>query len=253
MIVVRLSSLFIFFPVLSQSVLPGLVKISATVAIAIALLGRVGPLLPAWDPNHLPDLATILSFAVHEFVIGAGMGLVAKWIFSACVASAQWVATQMGFSLGSVFDPEIQSSESAWSELHQWMLVMIFFSIGGHIFFIQALTDSYFVNLGDISEKLLDLNLSLGFWSEIGTRFFIWMLKLSGPMAVVLLLIQISMGILSKFVPQVNIWSVSLPVTLGFGVLVFTFLSPMYGDALSSLLNVNFETNYLWLKFLGAR
>ena len=253
MIVVRVSSLFIFFPVLSQSVVPGLVKVAATVGIAIALLGKVGPQLPAWTLSSLPDLATLVAFVLKEFLIGAGMALVAKWIFSACVASAQWIATQMGFSMGGLFDPELQSSESAWSEFNQWMLVMVFFSIGGHLLFIQALAESYFVRIDDLGSRLLDINQSLAFWTEIGGRFFIWMLKLSGPMAVVLILIQVALGVLSKFIPQVNVWSVSLPITLGAGVLVFTFLSPLYGDALSALLNVNFESNYLWLKFLGAR
>ena len=72
-------------------------------------------------------------------------------------------------------------------------------------------------------------------------------------MVVVLLLLQAALGILSKFIPQINIWSVSIPVTIGVGIMLFIILSPIYADALGGLFNVEKESNYLWLKAMGAR
>ena len=253
MIAVRVGALWMFFPVFSQSAIPARIRFCGVIALSLSLLHAVGPKLPNWNVVLLPTSAEILEFTTREFLVGAGMGLVARWIFAACLASASWVSAQMGFGMSGLFDPEFQSSENSWADFNQWVGVMVFFGIGGHLFFIQALADSYKVDVSQLFLKISDPMLSGGFWSEIGSSFFIWMLKLAAPMAVVLLLVQVSMGVLSRFVPQVNIWSVSIPATLGTGVIVFTLFSPMYSDALSSLFRFNVESNYLWLKFLGAR
>ncbi len=253
LISIRVGALWMFFPVFSQGAIPSRVRFCGVISLSIALIGVVGPKIPQWNLNALPPTADILEFVLREFIVGAGMGLVARWIFSACIASAGWVSTQMGFSLSGLYDPESQSSENAWADFNQWIGIMVFFGIGGHLYFIQAIADSYKVDVSQLFTKILDVRLSAGFWSQIGGSFFLWMLKLAAPMAVVLLLLQISMGILSRFVPQINLWSVSIPATLGVGVLVFTLFSPMYSDALASLFHANVETNYLWLKFLSAR
>ena len=86
--------------------------------------------------------------------IGAGMGLVSKWMFSACVASAQWAGTQMGFSVGGVIDPEMHSSDSAWAQFNQWVGIMLFLAVGGHYTLIQALADSYQFNFDNIFVRL---------------------------------------------------------------------------------------------------
>ncbi len=253
MISLRMGALWIFFPIFSQATISVRIRMMGMLVLSTAIYNRVQGTLPNWSLELLPSNADLLAFTARELFIGAGMGLVAKWVYSAVVAAGHWVSAQMGFGVAGMFDPETQVSESAWADFHQWLGVMVFFSIGGHYFFIQALADSYAFDMSHTFETLLDANRSAQLWSEVGSRFFLWMLKLSAPMAVVLLMLQMAMGVLSKFVPQINLWSVSLPLTLGVGVLVFTFFSPMYGDALHALLKSNNEVPYLWIKFLGAR
>jgi flagellar biosynthetic protein FliR len=249
----RLVSLWLFFPVLGTRTIPGPIKIAATLTMSLSLLPLVSPHLPAWSATRLPGLDELVLRLASEFVIGAGMGLVAQWIFSSSLAAAQWVGFQMGFSQGSILQPDLETHESAWTELLNWIAIMLFLGIGGHWFFIQAMADSYTVDTSQVFARLTQSEKLSQLWIEVGTGFFTWMLKLSGPLVVVMLLLQAAMGVLSRFIPQINVWIVSIPLTIGVGVFVFTLLSPMYGDALNGLFESTFNAQHLFIRVLGGK
>jgi len=253
LVLLRVGALWMFFPVFGQGGVPGTVRMAGALALSLSLVTTVQGSLPPWTLTNLPQTAEILAFVTREFIIGAGMGLVSRWGFASCMAAAQWAGTQMGFAQAGLFDPEFSQSDSSWATFNNWIAIMLFLGVGGHLLLIQGVVESYNFRFDDVFAHLTDPNKGALFWTEVGKRFFVWMLKLAAPLAVVLLLIQGAMGILSKFIPQMNVWAVSLPVTLGLGVLVFTLLSPMYGDALSDLFVSSREMTGLWTRFLGTR
>lgn len=253
MVSLRMGALWMFFPIFSHGGIPVPVRVAGTLSLSAAMLPLVGHTLPTWGVVHPPQLAELVAFVVREFAFGAGMGLTAKWIFSTAIGAAEWVGHQMGFSAGSMMDPTFETHTTSWSEFHNWLAIMLFFSVGGHWWMIESLASSYRVDITEIFARLSDTQAGLTYWAEVGHQFFIWMLKLAGPMTVVLLLLQASLGILSRFIPQINIWSVSLPITLGLGVLVFSMLSPMYGNALQHMFTATKELDQLWVRYVGAR
>lgn len=252
LISVRVAALFVAFPFFSHSAIPANVKVFSTMALAVALYPAVSTSLPQWSFTALPLMSEIVFRVIAEFAVGIGMGLVSRWLFASALASAHWVGVQMGFSMGGVFSPDIGEDSSSWAEYLNWMALLIFLSVGGHHFILSALKDSYMVNPAQVFSSLAAPERGTMFWVEVGGMFFNWMLKLSAPMIVVVLLMQAGLGVLSKFIPQVNLWIVSIPVTLGVGVFVFSLLSPMYGDALGELFKIEHEFLYSWLKYLGV-
>jgi len=250
---IRVGSLWMFFPILSQANIPMIVRVASGLTLSVALQPLVAGALPVWSLNAMPQISEVLYFVTREFLIGAGMGLVARWFFAAVMSGAQWVGYQMGFSQGSVMNPEFGQNESAWAEFHHWVAVILFFSIGGHWLMIDAVAQSYRFDMTHFFDNLLNPQRGTAFWIDIGSHFFVWMFKLSGPVVVVLLLLQAAMGVLSRFVPQINIWLVSIPVTIGVGVFTFAAISPMYGDVLGELFKSMGEGQYYWLKFVGVR
>jgi flagellar biosynthetic protein FliR len=253
MIMVRVGAFWAIFPFVMQVPIPASVRISSALTLAIALRPLVIPTLPVWNISAPPGLAEVVYFAAREMVLGVGLGITARWIFASCIASAEWLGSQIGFAQGNLMNPDFEQGESSWSAFHAWLGMMVYFSIGGHWLTIRALAESYRFNFTDVFVRLSDPVAGTAFWIEIGTEFFAWMLRLAGPMVVVVLLLQAAMGVLSKFIPQINIWSVSLPITIGVGVFVFSLLSPMYGDALVRLFADGTEAQFLFLKYMGAR
>ncbi len=252
-VMLRLGAAWMFFPILSHHSIPMIIRLCAAISFSVALMPSVSPFLPQLSFASLPTDGSLFLQILRELIVGMGLGLVAKWMFSTCVASAQWIGTQIGFSGGGIVNPEFEFEDSSWTEFNNWIAIMFFLSIGGHWFLLQALRDSYVFDMSHLFERITDQHMASRFWVEVGTQFFFWMLKLSGPLVVVVLLLQAAMGVLARFVPQINVWLVSIPLTLGIGTFVFTMLSPLYGDALGELFKASQGMNYLWLQFIGVR
>jgi len=241
------------FPFVMNLGIPPMVRVASALTLSLALVPLVGNQLPAWTLQNPPETLELIAFIFKEFIIGVGLGFLAKFIFTSAVAAAQWVGIQMGFSQGAIMNPDFEEGDTSWSALHGWIALMIYLGMGGHWFTLQALADSYSFSFDDFYVRLASSNAGISLWSQVGTSFFVWMIKLSGPMVAVILFLQAGMGVLSKFVPQINVWVVSIPITLGVGVLVFSLFLPMYGETLVKLFTAASETQYLWLRFLGAR
>jgi len=249
----RVGAFWIAFPFVVSLELPPMVRLASALTLSMALVPLVGTTLPQWTIAAPPEMLELLSFGFREFVIGLGLGFLAKFIFSSALAASSWIGSQIGFSAASVVNPDFQDSDTSWTSMHGWIALMVYLAVGGHWFTLQALAESYRFSFNDFYAHLIDPTAGVALWSEVGSRFFSWMLKLSGPMLVVVLVLQAGLGVLSKFVPQINIWVVSMPITIGVGVLVFAMSLPMYGETLQKLFSAGLETQYLWLRFLGAR
>lgn len=249
----RVIAFWLAFPFVMSLNIPATVRIACALTLSLALYPLVEPQLPTWSIANPPPMYEFIAFGAKEFIIGLGLGFVAKFIFTSAVAAATWVGMQMGFSMGGIVDPNMMESDTTWGAFHAWLALMIYLAIGGHWFTIDALAQSYTFSFNDFWTHLTATGAGITMWSELGTRFFVWMLKLAGPLMAVILLMQAGMGVLSKFVPQINVWMVSIPVTIGVGVLVFTLLLPSYADVLKNMFSAGSETQYLWLRFLGAR
>lgn len=249
----RVGAFWFAFPFVMSINIPGTVRIAGAMTLSMALYPLVKDQLPVWSLTAPPALSEFIYYAAREFVIGIGLGFIAKFIFSAAIAGAVWVGTQMGFSMGGIVDPNMAETDTTWGAFHGWLGLMIYLGIGGHWFTIKALAESYSFSFVDFWSRVSATDAGITMWATLGQDFFAWMLRLSGPMLVVIMLLQAGMGMVSKFVPQINVWMVSIPVTIGVGVLIFAMLLPMYSEALQALFNAGTESQYLWLRFLGAR
>lgn len=252
LVLMRVGALWMFFPIFAHGSIPGPVRMAGAITLSVALVPVAAGRLPAWSLTQAPEAGELVLFVIREVLIGAGMGLVARFFFSAASSSAHWLGMQMGFSAGGILDPEFQQQESPWGEFHNWVAMVVFFSVGGHLLLIRAIADSYQVSWDPMFQRLGDPAAGAEFWVEVGKSFFNWVLKLSGPMVTVLLLIQSALGILSKFVPQINIWSVSIPITIAAGVIVTALLSPVYFETLSALMEADVLAARSWMRAMGG-
>lgn len=250
---IRVGAFWMAFPFVMQLSIPPMVRLASALTLSMALVPLVKAQLPAWSLYHPPETIELLEFIVKEFIIGVGLGFFARFVFTSVLAAAQWVGVQMGFSVGSIINPNFEEGDTSWSALQGWIALLLYLGMGGHWFTLQALADSYSFSFADFYARLASTHAGMALWSEVGTTFFVWMIKLSGPMVAVILFLQAGLGVLSKFVPQINIWVVSIPITMGVGALIFALMLPLYGETLVKLFSAASETQYLWLRFLGAR
>jgi flagellar biosynthesis protein FliR len=253
MILFRVAGFWMFFPwVLSLSI-PPIIRVSSALALSLALLPVVGNSLPTWTMAQAPTLAQIVAFGTKEVIIGVALALVGRWFFAAILGASQWVGMQVGFSAAALMNPDFESGDTSWAQFHGWIGLMLYFAVGGHFMTLSALIDSYQFDFSNILERVSSQEAGFQFWTTIGQSFFVWMLKLSGPIVVVTLILQAALGVLSKFIPQINIWTVSIPITLAVGILLSSVIIANYSEVLSGLFKDARGGQDLLLRYLGTR
>ena len=129
----------------------------------------------------------------------------------------------MGLGFASFFDPMTQGRNSAISQFLVLTATLLFLALNAHLAMLSALVESF-------STIPIASDLKSGFsmyrlviWGE---QIFITGLKLSLPIVAALLITNIALGILTRAAPQLNIFGIGFPITIGVGFLMLTLLMP---------------------------
>jgi flagellar biosynthetic protein FliR len=129
------------------------------------------------------------------------------------------ISFQVGLATASIFNPLLSDQGSVISVLISVTGVVLLFETDLHHLMLRALIDSYtlFVPghlppLGDFTEVV----------SRTVTRSFAIAMQLSAPFLVILTLLYIALGLMSRLMPQLQIFFVALPLQIGIGFLILS-------------------------------
>ena len=223
----RISSFLISAPFFSLGGIPLQVRIVAGISLTAFLFPVI----------KVPDLQTIPGFnlfiiILSEIGIGLSVGLILTIIFSAAAVAGEKIASTAGLSMSSMIDPQSGGQTLVLSTVLILFLISCFLSLDGHLFIIKMLLESY---------VYLPIGLSINFLqaSNIAIDTFGDMLYLAAlislPVVGGLLLIQASIGVITRSAPSLNLFSFGFPIAL---IAVFVFLYAGVGpisDAFSDL------------------
>lgn len=220
----RVGALIASAPILGNPGFPQRAKIGLAVAVTLVLA-------PTLDP--LPDVdagsATGLLILAQQVVIGVAMGLAMRIVFVAVEMAGNLIGLQMGLGFATFFDPVNSSQVPVVSRFLGLLFTLAFLAMNGHLLMIEALAESF--RIFPLSAQPAS---ALG-WKTLadwGGEVFRSGLLLSLPMVAALLIANLSIGIMTRAAPQLNIFAVGFPITLaaGFMVLFVTlpYMAPLF-------------------------
>ncbi|MEZ5661341.1 MAG: flagellar biosynthetic protein FliR [Burkholderiaceae bacterium] len=222
----RLLGLFTSAPVLSQRSTPMRVRVALAAAIALIVVpGIEQPALTA-DVRLLPLIA-------HEVVIGLLIGFVARVIFSAFEVAGEAIGLQMGLSFAGFFDPQSGASNPV-SRMLNLIALTGFVTLNGHVLLISAIINSF--NLIPVTGGWQWLSPDL--LRETGLAMFALSLNIALPFILLILLLNLALGIMSRVAPQFSVFSIGFPVTIGAGLLLMLFAVPLLDAPISQALTL---------------
>jgi flagellar biosynthetic protein FliR len=214
----RIMGLIAASPLLGNSAVPASVKISLGVLLAMIVAPAV-PALPAADPMSLAGLLIL----VQEMLIGLAMGFSIRIIFAAVEMAGEISSLTMGLGFATFFDPTTQGRSSAISQFLALVATMAFLAVNAHLVLLSALVESFSTLpvsavpvYGGGFKQLAD-------W---GGRIFSTGVQLSLPIVAALLITNVALGILTRAAPQLNLFGIGFPITLGVGLLVIAMTLP---------------------------
>ncbi len=231
LILARIFGLFFTAPVLSS----GAIHYRTRTSLALFFAFILYPV----TVNDLPSLpSTAQGYALEVFsqtIIGITLGFMVLIIFSAFQVIGQMLSLQMGISFSEVLDPQSQVSLPLLGTFKNSIGILIFlavpFQMDGHyvpafLHMIRALAHS-FVNVPTlfISEQVQGG--ILNYMEQAFTMMFVIALKIGIPLIGILFISSLTLGLMGKAAPQMNLMSMGIQVNIGVGIIVLIFLVPV--------------------------
>lgn len=216
-VLARVAGFISAIPVFSSGQTPGQIKVGLSAMVSLVLFPIMAPQVPAEEFSAIPFLLLLIS----EVLLGGLLGLITRMIFTAIEFGATVIGYQMGFAAANVFDPQGERQLSLISQFQNVFAIMIFLAIDGHHVLLHGAAMSYeylppgeFNLTGNAVPYLIELSSHM---FQIGFQF-------SAPVLAVLLLSGLSLGILARIFPQLNVFMLSFPlnITIAFVVIALT-------------------------------
>jgi flagellar biosynthetic protein FliR len=208
---VRILAWMSFDPLLGNRAVPTRVR----VALAMVLAMVVTPMLPSDTPLRLASGDGVLIL-LQQIAIGAALGFALRIVFTAVEYAGQLMGLQMGLSFATLFDPVNGAQTQVVAQFLVLTTALILFSFNGHHLVITALVQSF-------QEIPIGSTLSAQGFSMLahwGGVLFAVGLHISLPVTAALLATNLTIGMMSRASPQLNIFAIGFPLTLGVGFLV---------------------------------
>jgi flagellar biosynthesis protein FliR len=218
----RALALFTAMPVLGNRTVPIRVRIALAGFIAFAAQPSLPP-LPAVAAVPL-DSPVAVMLVLQQVVIGLSLGFAVRIVFAAIEFAGELIGLQMGMNFAGFFDPLSASAATASSRFFGTLVAWLFIVINGHLLVIAALVQSFTsFPIGPEPFAFIREMQPQRWGAEIfGTGLWIAL-----PLITMLLFVNLVLGAISRVAPQINIFAIGFPVTMGVGLLGLLLTLPM--------------------------
>ena len=221
LVFVRVLSMISFLPFLGSQSVPMQLKAGFSFLIAIVLF----PLVPVAPASELiVNIPSFVFMIVKEIFIGITIGFAASLLFSAVQFAGRLVDTQMGFALVQIVDPFSNTEATVTGQFQILIYSIIFLVVNGHYFLLLAIQKSF--ELIPLFGAHLPTSDVASYLASMVANIFILAIRLAAPVFSVLVLTSLSLGIVARTVPQINVFFVGLPLKIGLGITTLLIVLP---------------------------
>ncbi len=209
----RIGTMVMVLPGVGEQDMP--MRVRLTVALVLTAV-----LLPSHENAYhvdLKELAPVLVVAVQEILIGLVLGMTARLAMSALQIAGAVIAQQLGLGFVTAIDPTQHEQGVLVGNFLTVLGVTLIFATNMHYLVLAALNDSYNIFqpgqlplTGDVAKHVTDV---------IATSFRIGV-QLAAPFLVFGLLFNLGLGVLSRLMPQMQVFFIGLPLSILLGLLL---------------------------------
>jgi flagellar biosynthesis protein FliR len=215
----RVLALLGTMPVLAQRSVPRRVRVALSFLIAFCAQAS----LPAVTPIAL-DSPQAVMVVLQQIVIGVSLGFAVRIVFASVELAGEIIGLQMGLNFAGFFDPASGGQTTALSRFFGIAVSWLFIVTGGHLLVIAGIVKSFesfpvgaepFAFLRQVQPQV---------W---GAEIFAVGLWIALPLVAMLLFVNLVLGVISRVAPQISIFSVGFPITLGIGLVGVLMTLPL--------------------------
>ncbi len=247
LILTRVATMIFFFPVLSNQAVPRTLKAAFSLIVALLFFNVVPEL--AGTPLFSRALLEISIALLREMVIGLLVSLLASLVFAAVQTAGQMIGFQMSFAVANVVDPVTSLQVPLIAQFYYMLAMLLFLAFGAHRWVFKALAESFnLIPLAGFTpgENLFELMLTYS------SAIFSTAVKIAAPLMAALLLSDVSLGVVARTAPQMNIFIVGMPLKILLGMLLMGYSFPYLATMLGGLYRLLFNDIMFLLRASGG-
>ncbi|HBR28973.1 MAG TPA: flagellar type III secretion system protein FliR [Firmicutes bacterium] len=216
--------LLIGAPLFQSRNLPGMVRVSIALLLSfifVPLIETRGGL----SPNLLNNLWLVVFALLQEFALGILMGYVLYLTFAGLQVAGQLVEVPMGFGMLNVLDPYSGNQMPLIGQLYFIVGLWIFILVKGDHTLLNILAQSY--RLLPVGEPIF-FTKGLPYIIKAFSGMFLLAVQAALPILGVLFLTDVSLGVLAKLVPQINVFFLGFPLKVSLGLTLLILSLPVF-------------------------
>lgn len=218
----RMGSALMVLPGFGELTIPSRVRLALALTLTFILFPLVVDLIPPMPSSPIG----LGIFIGGEVLIGLVIGALARLLVSALQVGGTIIAFNSGLGSAQLFDPTVGQQGAITGAFLATVGVTLLFVTNMHHLMLFALVDSYqlFVPggafpVGDVSDLA----------AQFVARSFRMGLQIAMPVVVVGVLIYVSMGLMARLMPQIQVFFIALPLQMlvAFAILALTIGASM--------------------------
>ena len=238
LVLARVAPLFVLAPLFSSRTMPPRAKGIAAVAIAIG----IAPL--AMRGQQVPlDALKLGELILKEALVGLAFALTIACLFAALQAAGSLLDTFTGMAFAAIVDPLTGNQSAVIHHVYTMIGVAIFVAIGGDAWVIQGLARTY-----DAVPLLAtpELGAMVGGVNDAFVSIFRAAVEVCAPVMIALILTDAAFGLVTRVVPQLNVFAVGVPAKIVVGLVLLgatlPFAADWFGDELQASVQAALQT-----------
>jgi len=184
----------------------------------------------------LPDLGAVEFgvLAMRELLVGLALAFALHAALLAVHVASGLIGHEMAFNMSRQVDPASGVSMPLIARIYELLFFLALLAVDGHHWLVRALAESYTrAPVGQVA--------TAGDLPAVALRQFVELfaagITLAAPVLVLLLMISVLIGLLTRAVPQINVLEFGFSLRISGGLVAMFLFAPLLAPALHRLLN----------------
>jgi len=226
----------------------GLFSLRVRGMLAIALAVACAPLVPEAQVLSM-DTAEVVFAGIGQAVVGFALGFAVLGILSAARSAGEFIDNLTGSTLSAIFDPVSGVASPVFGRFYQLAFTAALFAVNGQLLLVAGFHRSFRVLplLGEVDMGALARSAA-----EITAQMVVAALEIAGPLIVALFMIEVTLGLLSRAAPTLNVLVLGLGIKALVAVLLVAMFAPAIPELTRGLLDTTAQAWDSVLRGLGA-
>jgi flagellar biosynthetic protein FliR len=217
MVFARLGAILMLLPGIGETSIPPRIRLAFALAFSLVVAPVITPQLPP-----APDsLVAASGLIIMEVVIGLMIGAASRFLLMAGAVAGQIIGYQTGLAMAQSFDPTQGQSGALTAQFLNLLFMVLIFATNLHHLLLQAAAGSYqLMPAGDVPMWGDAALWALGLFADS----FMLAIQISAPLVAFGLVFYLGLGVLSRLMPQAQIFFIAMPlnILIGFAILAMT-------------------------------